>query len=193
MRKNGHNIKRVTFLAELKIMPSGDTLQVCVVGNGPLSRSDREAIDKCQKVIRFNDTKNKLDYEKTDLLFLRDNGSGWWGTEKCGNTPVVLLENPDTTNQTWPHNCKVVARMRHFDTAFPGCANRKTLTAEHGASSGLMAIQALEQDKSVSSVDVFGMNWNFEQPHHLKDEEAIIRKCASKAKIHATQTASYLP
>ena len=46
---------------------------IAVVGNGPISESDRDLINSHNCVIRFNDQRNKLKDDKTDVLVLRYN------------------------------------------------------------------------------------------------------------------------
>tara|TARA_B100000683_G_scaffold242009_1_gene250448 strand:- start:5276 stop:5794 length:519 start_codon:yes stop_codon:yes gene_type:complete len=167
--------------------------EVCVVGNGPLTLEDRRRIDACPFVIRFNDRKNLLPGERTDLLALRDKGDGWHGESRCDASPVVLIENPSSARTRAPSACHTKYRLAHPHALFRTCANATTASAEWGASSGTVILDALQQDPKVSRVDVFAMNWKLEDSKHLRGEGDLLKQCASKAVIHRTNKDTYLP
>ena len=55
-------------------------MNVCVVGNGPLSKYDRDFIEssECDEVWRFNDMKNMKKGERCDGRFVRSNGRNFF-------------------------------------------------------------------------------------------------------------------
>ena len=50
-------------------------MDICVVGNGPLSKENRAQIQKCELVVRFNDCKNMKKNERMDIHVMREIGN----------------------------------------------------------------------------------------------------------------------
>ena len=73
-------------------------MNICIVGNGPLSEKNRQEIkssDLCDKVVRFNDMKNMEPGEPVDLHVVRSWGNSWWGIAEKPNKKTNYTGRPD--------------------------------------------------------------------------------------------------
>ena len=195
----------------MKLQDACKSKEITVVGNGPLSPDDRQMIEQSACIFRFNDRKNMLAGDRTDVHVVRDNtihainraqqddvcilpiAARWSTLDKLNdlrNQDYKLLE-PLLIYESYHKKDKVID-----DSAviFPSC-KAKSFHAEqvHGPTSGAAVIDWLEQDPSVETIHVFGMNWNKRDPHVDFVKKKLVETCCTKCEFHKTESPSYFP
>jgi len=169
-------------------------MSYCVVGNGPLSGSDRERIRNCDKVIRFNDMKNRVGDERVDVHVQRE----WEDTRTYAGSDISTgarkwLVGMHAALDATGSSMAIPLRGKHGFQPFPTCSKRSGAVDRH-PSTGTIVLSALELDPSVERVEVFGMNWKFKKGQdHDGGEGELVRSCATKAVINETFSPSYQP
>ena len=182
----------IIYKKKYKIKESFDTLSgtVAVVGNGPLSETDRHEIQNYDHVIRFNDMKNKLDNEKTTVQVVRQISphDNFFGKDKISkNVPLILI----ATKMDYVNKCKQQYQIMDYiivneparntyeasesAKVFENCSecsgsNCLQSSSDLGPSSGMVVLEYLENKPSITRLEVYGMNWNF----HLKNRNGKI-------------------
>lgn len=174
--------------------------EVVVVGNGPISESDRQQINNAECVFRFNDTKNYIEGDKIDYHVIRRNGLHMTGEEMHPGVEKIAIsynsrhiENFEKQILTFESKRKTNSLDEH--RLFPVCDCEDRCNASNsiaGASSGAALINELEGNKSIKKIHVFGMNWNGSDTHIDFKYPDIIPTCCTKCDIHTTSRASYL-
>ena len=185
-----------------------DFSQVCsgkiaVVGNGPINESDRKFINQHDCVIRFNDEKNKMPHEKTDVLVLRNNALHL-ASKHVVVLPVIpyckditdYLQN--VSNLIEPiHVYEPVCKGGDSQTwvtkqVFKDCIKTsRHADSSSGVSSGTALLSRLQDDASVQKVNVFGMNFNGGWWHVDFNDINLTHVCCTKCKFHPTRVNEY--
>ena len=177
-----------------------DQLVIAVVGNGEISNKDRIKINKCDIICRFNDTKNLNFFERTDILFVRQNG--------ITNKIFGLINYKPTINckeivfvGSWKQHYDMLRKYNnipidmiviyeeHCELPISNCminSNNKTILFEKKKynipytrsflSSGFIAIYYLLNKYPNSKLEIFGMNWNGGVWHPMLFEKKLINK-----------------
>ena len=178
-----------------------DVSEVTVVGNGPLSTLDRDAINQSACVIRFNDMKTWVDGDKVDVHALRDNTMHLSGSSGAPVWPVISTRVGLAAVESESLQPIFVHETIHGQQTapptkvlFPRCtARRPHSNATNGPSTGAAVIDALEAHDGVQRIHVYGMNWNG-PPHHVDFKHPqTVRECCTKCTLHTTERAAYLP
>lgn len=188
--------------------------QVAVVGNGPISESQREMINNCQCIIRFNDAKNRRSNERTDVQVVRRQlGLGridrmFW---KYYIPDGVYSFYLDATPRTWVpsyYGLKnliegveigiVGSKFEDDNILFPGCNKCNNSPcfysiSNYGASSGALVIDGLDSMDNIKELHIFGMNWNRGIPgeHVDFDYPNLVKECCKKCIFHKTPNNKY--
>ena len=165
---------------------------VCVVGNGPLTDAQRHDINACEVVYRFNDLKNWNEGERIDFHVQRE----WEGTRKYageGMAPharrCLVGEHAaeDATSKDMALTTRGLREFPVFDTCRPDN------DVSRNPSTGSILLSTLEDDASVSKIDVYGMNWTFSKSQgHTAQEGALVGECCSKCNVHETARSTYI-
>lgn len=169
-------------------------MSYCVVGNGPLSDSDRERISNCDTVIRFNDMKNRVGDERVDVHVQRE----WEDTRSYAGSDISTgarkwLVGMHAALDVTGSSMAIPLRGKHGFQPFPTCSQRSAAVDRH-PSTGTIVLSALELDPSVERVDVFGMNWKFKKGQdHDGGEGTLVQNCCTKCNIHKTFSPNYQP
>ena len=189
---------------------------IAVVGNGPITNKDREFINKCDIVYRFNDCKNFKNGDKITHLVVRQMGTKWKVSGLNYNfTPIKDVDNLifiGTRNNLYnqikkankKRNCKMIDVYEKNICKKIKCNltkdymitfnNKKIKQPDStcGFSSGFIALAYITN--KYKNVNVFGMNWNFikNKSHSGEWEKKIIDKFCKKCKIHLTATNNYI-
>ena len=180
---------------------------ITVVGNGPLSSQDRAEIESSDCVLRFNDMKNKREEEKTDIHVIRFPSAG--GIDKMSIPFIPVIEKESDRALFQKSTRPILSELQVFIenvkknsidpnlSVFPGCRKCdeknacKHSSALLGPSTGALVISELEQDKSVSKIHVYGMNWNAGDWHIDFKDPTLVPECCTKCVIHPTHTNKY--
>mgnify|MGYP001245262042 CR=1 FL=1 len=197
-------------------------MNICIVGNGPLSEENREQIkssDLCDKVVRFNDMKNMKPEEPVDLHVVRSWGKSWWGLAEHPNKKTNYTGRPDVDvplivigearrGGQLPENKEVykfVTRNKNKTKPGPtprsiydGCefCGGSCVSNAHNFTSGAHAISLFQADTDVENIHVFGMNFttNLKPKHqHATNEFELHSNCCTKCTIHKTPKDTYAP
>lgn len=179
--------------------------KIAVVGNGKLSIRDRQEIEECACVIRFNDMKNRKMGERVDVLAIRHNikdvkfnGVVWPVFKYCDEdflqyvhsiahmiiTPIAVFEDTCTKYKTQWKN-------KGF---FTGCHKTvKQGSARCGPSTGGVVIEHLFSHPKIApeNINIYGMNWNGGDWHLDFNDPFLIQECCKNCKIHQTNTNKY--
>jgi len=196
--------------------------KVAVVGNGAISESDRRGINSgyYDCVVRFNDMKNITSGETATVHATRYtrysmNKFPGLSLHKDGFSPIILpivaKESDMDYGMCEDHAClppylvhekndgeskEEVMDTSIFDDCYH-CKSRifdcKQSYSSNGASSGTLIIDLLESDPSVSSIDVFGMNWNGSKLHMDFLQSNLVSSCCTKCDIHKSPSSEYNP
>ena len=177
-----------------------DISSVAVVGNGPLSVSDRARIAFSSIVVRFNDVNNKLKGEKTTVRVVRHPS---WFTFKHTVHPEWHV-SPKASDI--PSDAKVVTyvyesqhgsrnAVNSSERLFPSCNCGPSClhsTAWAGPSTGGAALSVLQEVSDIRHIHVFGMNWNGDSDMHTDfANKSIVTGCCTKCIIHPTASTNY--
>jgi hypothetical protein len=180
---------------------------IAVVGNGPISESQRKIINNYDCIIRFNDEKNKLNGERTDLLVLRNN-TLFLGTADVNVLPVIPFCKKHLLNRL--HYKKILPPVYVYENTcedapgaiemskkkiYPNCFKE----ARHGdspigPSTGTALLSTLQDDDTVKSINVFGMNFNgdFIGAFHVDFIDMNLTNiCCTKCIFHETFNDEY--
>ena len=175
-----------------------------VVGNGPLSASDRTAIEQYAEVVRLNDATSCRPGERTTRLVIR-HPSAWAAPASCvANVPVEYVAVvpdapalPAHANVTWVYEPQYGARSRAPADArifarcarCPMCYHNRTFA---GPSTGAVVLSALQERADVRRIDVYGMNWHGNRRMHGDfADRTLVRRCCTKCVVHPTASQWY--
>lgn len=194
-------------------VPTGAEGEICVVGNGPLSDSDRDSIDKCHKVLRFNDTKNRQPSDRCDIHVMRKHYTHPSATDNYpasfhdGVSKVILVgDNALSTNILKDFVIERHPYQQDFATygtateafdLFPNCDNTNLGTSlmhkiSRHPSLGMITLSLLDALQSVKLLHIYGMNFSFGKSH-TPNEEIFLSQCCSKCIVHETHANKYIP
>ena len=200
------------------VQPKGIVGEMCVVGNGPLTDLEREHIRNCHKIVRFNDTKNRLPFERCDIHIMRQHHMHHSVTDNYpasyhdGSSSVILVgKNALSTEVLSDYVIERLTYQEPFDSTeytalgtpmekfdvFPNCnTTRIAKSTLNNISShpslGSIALSVLDAMESVKTLHVYGMNFSFLNSH-TKKEKDVLHQCCSKCIIHETEKTRYLP
>ena len=180
-------------------------MHLCVVGNGPLSLSDRDFINspsQCDEVWRFNDMKNMEKGDRCDGRFVRLNQSGnFWGITNppknlTRNVPIIQIGESSKKLIT-PPGCPVKQVLKTHELSYTDCKDCvdgcKSKTPV-GYTSGAIGISYFQQRQDVQKITILGMN--FMQPKgngHDTNEKPKMDLCCTKCSIRKTPQNTYFP
>lgn len=192
---------------------SAGNLHVAVVGNGPLSETDRESIEGADFVIRFNDLSYLRKGEKTMLRVVRhpfplrhelidvpvwhiaprkglcESHRPGRPLEICAHSNVVVF-SPVYQSEYGSAN-ELESSSRIFSDCDANNSNIHGLL-HGGSSSGGLVLSHLQQSREVERIAVFGMNWNGNSSLHIDfANSSLVSGCCTKCRIHRTATRSY--
>lgn len=186
---------------ELSSICYGD---IAVVGNGPINQEDRNLINTHDCVIRFNDQKNKLEHEKTDVLVLRNN------TLHLSNAASTVLPVLPFCKNIYEYSvnyskmirpiyvyedmCSTDSNVEEWRSkkVFENCIkNSRHADSSSGVSTGTALLSFLQSDDSVTSVNVFGMNFNGGWWHLDFNDPNLTNVCCTKCNFHRTRVNEY--
>lgn len=202
-------VRRTTAAALLALAATGAPtkaatargLEVCVVGNGPLSSKDREFINstKCDEVWRFNDMKNFRKGERVDGHIVRSNGRGGSGYHGLNKRTEKKLSSLDwsAVKRMYMGGPKgdIDAHGHKIDAhgyIFPSCHKKKSRAAS-AFTSGATALSYFEGRDDVDSINVLGMNFLPGRAKHERGEKKIIEKCCTKCHVRKPPKNTYAP
>jgi len=172
-----------------------------VVGNGPLTDSEREEINSHSKnalIVRFNDENNFAYGDVTHVHVIRHPS---WSSRKNG-----LEEWHIAPFSSWiPVNSKVktIVYEAQYEEANEAPSDQVLFKStcfdescwvngtKYGASTGAVVLSALNENSKVKNISVYAMNWNG-SPDHLDFlfPEMVPLRC-EKCTIHRTHTEDY--
>tara|TARA_B100001094_G_C18193318_1_gene808859 strand:+ start:5968 stop:6675 length:708 start_codon:yes stop_codon:yes gene_type:complete len=161
---------------------------ICIVGNGPLSKEDRKFINSnhCDEVWRFNDMKNMEYGERCDGQFIRDNGKTYSGLEirskfDINNIPIIAIKGGDghwftLKRLLWPlfnflDSNKVLPKeytKKIIDINNPNfklynnctkCPNDCKANSYLKFTSGAIGISYFQDQQNVENIHILGMNF----------------------------------
>ena len=166
---------------------------ICVVGNGPLSDSQRRDIkneESCPFVIRFNDMKNKESNDKTSLQVAREreNTHIYEGYNTTDTHPVILVGNHASIDMK--DNSRVIDRIELQNENMDVFENCRIKVKK--PTSGTLLLNYLNTNYD-GEIKIYGMNWNMFDNTHDKRERILIEKCCKRCIVHKTPNNSYLP
>jgi hypothetical protein len=174
---------------------------VCVVGNGPLSDSDRAVIDMFDCVIRFNDMKNRCAGEKVTILATRyDVATAATASFRLLVVTTVHqlppnMPDPDAPSQPpWLRPIYVYERQAPINDLPPSTESFGVRhdTTTHGPSTGCAVVEALVQCDHVTTIHVFGFNWAGDTTRHIDFLHPHLVPGATKVIVHCTASSEYL-
>ena len=173
---------------------------VAVVGNGKISKIDRENIEKSDYVLRFNDMKYFKNGERVDGHFCRhrilDNkypGLNMFNKEDNIYSILCALKKYEVPANIFYELESGIERYN----LFINCNNNENVEkykkkVEKWVSSGIVAISELQKNENVNEIHVYGMNWNFPVAGvHSPLEKDLINSCCTKCNINKINTESY--
>tara|TARA_B110000046_G_C12992410_1_gene398424 strand:- start:1120 stop:1908 length:789 start_codon:yes stop_codon:yes gene_type:complete len=180
---------------------------VAVVGNGPITISDRDKINsEYDCVVRFNDMKNYKNGDALTLHVSRLTNEGFFpGTEKSdASVPflpvasdVYLVHNNDSLQSRSNVLTPVITNKKtNAPPLFGGCVACGGEVCHHGQASygpstGALALSELDRSNAVQDIHVYGMNWNGASYHVDFKYPDLVANCCSKCTIHPTANANY--
>ena len=174
-------------------------MDVCLVGNGPISKEDRRFINSeaCHRVVRFNDMKNMLEGERCDVHVVRSNGTGFWGLVNppkidVGRVPLLQIGGSRAPTKGGE---EVLAVLDNESTRiYPSCTHNQRATTKT-FTSGALVMSHYNEKPSVRTIHVFGMNFlpARNNTHDVDREKAMHESCCHKCQIHSTPRQTYYP
>ena len=174
-------------------------MNVCLVGNGPLSQDDRKFIEssECDQVWRFNDMKNMRIGERCDGQFVRSFGENYWGIHnppKFVNKNIPLIAIGEATRELPKDRVQDVLETSRLSYEDCACRNDCTSNANWHFTSGAIGISYFEKRQDVKTINILGMNFSrAKDSQHEEDEKAILDACCTKCNIRPTFKNTYLP
>ena len=194
---------------------------ICIVGNGPLTKEDREFINSnhCDEVWRFNDMKNMEHGERCDGQFIRDNGKTYSGLEirskfDINNIPIIAIQGGDGIWFTLKRLFYPLLNFLNSDNVLPKEYTKKIINIDNPNfklynncpkcpnncksnsylkfTSGAIGISYFQDQQDVENIHILGMNF-IEMPGHEINEKSFIDSCCTKCNIHQTYKNTYLP
>lgn len=177
---------------------------IAVVGNGPISESDRDFINSQNCVIRFNDQKNKLKYDRTDVLVLRNNTlhlsqkdfTIWPVIPFCKNIEDYQVRYHKLIKpiQVYEDLCVNDPNIKEMKSkkVYNNCIKQNLHgDATSGVSTGTAVLSILQNDDNVDSINVFGMNFNGGWWHVDFNDPNLSNICCTKCVFHKTSIEQY--
>lgn len=176
---------------------------VAVVGNGPLTSDDRDAINSHACVVRFNDMKNKTFEDKTTLHVIRSSLGKFPGlSTRDPEVPILPILAPDSHPEALLDNVANVLpplTLEKGESLFPSCDSCESkyecvyTSSNKGPSSGGIVLSKLNESPMVHTIDVYGMNWNNSIRHIDFLYPNLVPECCDKCIIHETHSNNYDP
>uniref|UniRef100_A0A6C0IY35 Uncharacterized protein n=1 Tax=viral metagenome TaxID=1070528 RepID=A0A6C0IY35_9ZZZZ len=177
---------------------------IAVVGNGPISKADRYFINSQNCIIRFNDQKNKLKDERTDVLVLRNNtihlsqkDSTIWPvipfckTIEDYQVKYHKLIKPIHVYEDLCDDDRNVQEMKS-KKVYNNCIKQNIHgNATSGISTGTAVLSSLQNDDNIESINVFGMNFNGGWWHVDFNDPNLSNICCTKCIFHKTRMEQY--
>jgi hypothetical protein len=178
-------------------------MNICLIGNGPLSEIDRTFIEssECGQVWRFNDMKNMNLGERCDGRFVRSNGYNYWGIINppkfdVTNVPMIAIGESKLNLSPYKQLQKILIDTNIFSNCkdcFNSCSTDKSLNG-WAFSSGAIAISYFEGRRDVANLHIFGMNFMFTLgSQHDKNQNVMVDSCCTKCIVHKTYKNTYYP
>lgn len=177
---------------------------IAVVGNGPISEEDRKLINKNDCIIRFNDQKNKLEHEKTDVLVLRNNTLHISQPDNIILPVIPFCKNIDDYDVKYSkmikpihvyeetcqdeHNVVEMKSKKVYSNCIKQARHGDTTS---GVSTGTAVLSILQNDDNVKSIHVFGMNFNGGWWHVDFNDPNLSNICCAKCVFHKTSIEQY--
>jgi len=177
---------------------------IAVVGNGPISEADRDLINAQNCIIRFNDQKNKLENERTDVLVLRNN-TLHLSQKDSTLLPVIpfcktieeyqvkysKLIKPIYVHEETCNDDPNVQEMKS-NKVYNNCIKQNLHgDATSGVSTGTAVLSSLQDDDNVESINVFGMNFNGGWWHVDFNDPNLSHICCTKCIFQKTNKEQY--
>lgn len=172
-----------------------------VVGNGPLTTSERHKINSFGHtgvVLRFNDENNYVSGDAVHVHAIRHPS---WSSRKNG-----LVEWHIAPYREWIPKHSMVSSIVYEpqyegdcdgdaeERLFPSTCNDATCwtnKTKYGASTGGVVLSKLNEHVGVANVSVFGMNWNGNSDHIDFRYPDLVQKSCTKCTIHKTHSDDY--
>ena len=194
-------VKMQTRYFELSTVCKGS---IAVVGNGPISEADRDLINSQNCIIRFNDQKNKLTDERTDVLVLRNHTLH---LSQINSTILPVIPFCKTI-EDYKLKCKkfvkpiyVYEEMCDYDLNVQEMKSKRVYNncikhnlhgdAKYGISTGTAVLSSLQNDDNIESINVFGMNFNGKSWHVDFNDQNLSNICCTKCVFHKTNIEQY--
>ncbi len=178
------------------LSPTSRLPVVAIVGNGPVSHSQRldlKSQDKFDVVVRFNKLNFYEEGERFDVHVIRSNVRSFWGIKEAKKHPEMPMIVLGTTDRNRPElrtfedvtfiDPMTDRSQNNADYAVFNLPLTTIQSAEYGPSTGLIIISYYASISS--SIDLYGFNWDKKSLHvHLQNEEKIIRDNCKICTIH---------
>lgn len=175
---------------------------IAVVGNGPISEEDRSLINKQDCIIRFNDQKNKLEHERTDVLVLRNNTLHISQRDDILLPVIPFCKTIDdyevkyfrmitpihVYEQICEHNVEEIKSKKVYSNCIKQARHGD---ATSGVSTGTAVLSSLQYDDTVKYINVFGMNFNGGWWHVDFNDPNLSNICCTKCIFHKTHVDDY--
>ena len=178
---------------------------VAVVGNGPISEEDRNLINKQNCIIRFNDQKSKLEHERIDVLVLRNNTLHISKRDDIIWPVIPFCKTIDDYEVRYSKMIKPIYVFEEVCDHEPNVQEMKSKKvysncikqARHGdgtsgVSTGSAVLSSLQNDDTVESINVFGMNFNGGWWHVDFNDPNLSNICCTKCIFHKTRGDEYI-
>lgn len=186
---------------------------VAVVGNGPITNEQRDAVGRhADFIVRFNDCSYFRPGDKTGLRVVRHpfsfhhelvSAPVWHVAphrDLCPShrpgLPLSLCQSGAAVfTAVYQYEYGLINELDDGARIFPSCDSRDSnLQARRfgGPSSGGVVISELEQTPEVHKILVFGMNWNGNPHLHIDfANSSLVSGCCTKCIIHPTVNTAY--
>ena len=182
-------------------------MKIAIIGNGPISNYQRKIINSYDIIVRFNGTKNLKKNDKTTVLAIRQNETGFFGLNSNCVQPHVSPKHMILLGTNRINHMKKVCLKRNINTKtihiyydkyfYPNFNKYYTNKFRNDSfSSGFIIINYFLHHFRDHDIHIFGMNWNLPTGfHHMKFERKEIDTLQKqfKIKIYKTPSPNYLP
>ena len=177
--------------------------KIAIVGNGPITDSDRELINNCGLIIRFNHISRMKPDDKIDVLISRRYINKYLGANDGKTNPLIdpsmkgkrlkciYLVDGDTSGE------KTVGKI--FNTPVYSVESVKIKGIAKEPSTGMTFILYMLKYIQNKDIEVFGFNLNGTHYHDYENEKKVFYKnvCNSSNEVlqcfnlHKTATEEY--
>jgi hypothetical protein len=197
--------------------------EICLIGNGNLTKTQQKQIEGCKKTVCFNDAKNRLPGDRCDIHVLRQHKKYFTEPDQYpvsqhdGVSSVFLVgDNADRTSVLSEFVERRIPYQSFYDTSdqhveiFKGC--NTSYLGDHirnniadNASLGLIAISEFQKMPDVKHIHLYGFNFAFNHIHpyefnfafsgtqHSSKEADLVEQCCDKCILHTVSSNRYLP